>query len=73
MVVDSTAQKVFGEGEWEVRKHGVSKLRTRRKVHIGIDEAAHEVVAAIGTINAVDDGGIFPNLLCQIDDNLDHV
>jgi hypothetical protein len=28
MVVDSTGVKVYGEGEWKHRKHGVSKRRT---------------------------------------------
>ncbi|MCY1254253.1 Acetaldehyde dehydrogenase [compost metagenome] len=28
LVVDSTGLKVFGEGEWKVRKHGYSKRRT---------------------------------------------
>ncbi len=25
LVIDSTGLKVFGEGEWKVRKHGVEK------------------------------------------------
>ena len=28
LVVDSTGVKVFGEGEWKVRQHGISKRRT---------------------------------------------
>lgn len=28
LVVDSTGLKVFGEGEWKVRKHGVGKRRS---------------------------------------------
>jgi hypothetical protein len=28
MVVDSTGLKIFGEGEWKVRKHGYTKRRT---------------------------------------------
>ena len=31
-VVDSTGLKVFGEGEWKMRKHGKSKRRTWRKL-----------------------------------------
>src|SRR6202522_980841 len=30
IVVDSTGVKVFGEGEWKVRKHGYTKRRTWR-------------------------------------------
>jgi hypothetical protein len=36
LVVDSTGLKVFGEGEWKVRKHGWSKRRTWRKVHLAM-------------------------------------
>ena len=28
IVIDSTGLKVYGEGEWKARKHGVSKRRT---------------------------------------------
>jgi len=33
MIVDSTGLKIYGEGEWKVRVHGVSKRRTWRKLH----------------------------------------
>ena len=33
VVVDSTGLKVFGDGEWKVRKHGAGKRRTWRKLH----------------------------------------
>jgi len=36
--VDSTGLKIYGEGEWKTRKHGVSKRRTWRKLHLGVDE-----------------------------------
>ena len=32
VLVDSTGLKVFGEGEWKVRTHGISKRRTWRKL-----------------------------------------
>jgi len=37
IIVDSTGVKVYGEGEWKVRKHGWSYRRTWKKIHIGID------------------------------------
>lgn len=37
LILDSTGLKVFGEGEWKVRKHGWQYRRTWRKVHLGID------------------------------------
>jgi hypothetical protein len=33
VVVDSTGVKVYGEGEWKTRQHGISKRRTWRKLH----------------------------------------
>lgn len=49
LVVDSTGFKVYGEGEWKVRQHGWSKRRTWRKLHLGINEATGEVLAAVGS------------------------
>lgn len=37
LILDSTGLKIYGEGEWKVRKHGWQYRRTWRKVHIGID------------------------------------
>jgi hypothetical protein len=34
IVVDSTGVKVYGEGEWKTRQHGVSKRRTRKNAKI---------------------------------------
>ena len=36
VVFDSTGIKVYGEGEWKVKKHGASKHRTWRKIHVGM-------------------------------------
>ena len=36
--IDSTGIKVEGEGAWNARKHGGTKRRVWRKIHIGIDE-----------------------------------
>ena len=37
IIVDSTGVKIYGEGEWKVRKHGWNYRRTWRKIHVGID------------------------------------
>ena len=37
IVVDSTGVKVYGEGEWKTRQHGISKRRTWRKLHLGVE------------------------------------
>ena len=51
MVVDSTGLKVYGEGEWKTRKHGISKRRTWRKLHLGIDEKTGIIHAQVLTEN----------------------
>jgi hypothetical protein len=35
LVVDATGLKIYGEGEWKVRKHGWCKRRTWRSLHLG--------------------------------------
>jgi IS5 family transposase len=60
VVVDSTGVKVFGEGEWKVRQHGYTYRRTWRKVHLGVDEASGELVAAVVTTNNYSDSQILP-------------
>ena len=40
VVVDSTGIKVYGEGEWKTRQHGVSKRRTWLKLHLGVGRAS---------------------------------
>jgi hypothetical protein len=66
LVVDSTGLKVYGEGEWKVRQYGWGRRRTWRKLHLGVDEATGEVVAAVLTTNASKDGAVLPELLAQV-------
>jgi IS5 family transposase len=66
VVVDSTGVKVFGEGEWKVRQHGVTKRRTWKKLHLGVDEATGELLAVSVTDNSVADAIELPGLLDQI-------
>jgi hypothetical protein len=51
LILDSTGLKVFGEGEWKVRTHGVGKRRTWRKMHIGIEGETQEIICAVITTN----------------------
>lgn len=66
LVVDSTGLKVFGEGEWKVRKHGYSKRRTWRKVHLAMDAETGQICAALMTHQDVADADVLPELLEQI-------
>lgn len=45
IVMDSTGLKIYGEGEWKVRKHGWSKHRTWRKLHLMVDPGSGEIQA----------------------------
>jgi hypothetical protein len=73
VVVDATGVKVYGEGEWKPRQHGVSKRRTWRKLHLGIDEATGEIIAAVVTTNDVHDGEVLGELLDQIEGEIEQV
>ena len=73
IVVDSTGIKVYGEGEWKTRQHGISKRRTWRKLHLGVDEATGEIVSAVVTTNDVHDGEVLKDILDGIDDEIDQV
>lgn len=67
IVIDSTGLKVYGEGEWKVRKHGISKRRTWRKVHLAIDASSHDFLACVATTNDVGDAEVLESLLEQTD------
>ena len=66
LLVDSTGVKLYGEGEWKVRKHGYSKRRTWRKVHLALDAKTGQVCAALMTHQDVPDADVLPDLLDQI-------
>ncbi|HHL2184321.1 TPA: IS5 family transposase, partial [Escherichia coli] len=65
LVIDSTGLKVFGEGEWKVRKHGKERRRIWRKLHLAVDSNTHEVVCADLSLNNVTDSEAFPGLIRQ--------
>ena len=66
-VVDSTGLKVYGEGEWKVRKHGWTTRRTWRELHLGINADTQEIVAHQLTLAYADDARQLKLLLRQID------
>lgn len=67
VVVDSTGLKVFGEGEWKTRQHGVGKRRTWRKLHLAVDPATHAIVAHVLTENHQHDADQVESLLEQVE------
>ena len=66
LLVDSTGLKLGGAGEWLVEKHGTSRRRSWRKLHIGIDAGSGEIVAIELTEKDVDDAARTGALLDQV-------
>jgi hypothetical protein len=70
VLVDATGLKVYGEGEWKVRTHGVSKRRTWRKFHLAMNAKTGEILATVCTTSYVSDKEVLPNLLEQISEKI---
>ena len=66
LIVDSTGLKLRGAGEWLTEKHGTSRRRAWRKLHIGIDAGNGEIVAFDLTDKDVDDAPHVGPLLEQL-------
>ena len=45
ILVDSTGLKIYGEGEWYRKKHGVSKYSLWAKLHAAVDHASQKIVS----------------------------
>jgi IS5 family transposase len=73
LILDSTGLKVYGEGEWKVRRHGYSKRRTWIKLHLAIDPKTHEIQAAMVTEPGVTDAEAVPDLLGQVENPIEAV
>jgi len=64
IILDGSGLKVYGEGEWKVRKHGYSKHRTWMKVGLAITPD-NEIRAVSLTDNTITDGESAKALLLQ--------
>ncbi|PZO60788.1 MAG: IS5 family transposase [Phormidesmis priestleyi] len=73
VVIDSTGIKVYGEGEWKTRQHGISKRRTWRKLHLAVDEATGEILSGVVTDNSCHDSEVLGELLDEIADPISQV
>lgn len=54
-LLDSSGFKVYGEGEWKVRKHGIGYRRTWRETHIAIDHETRNIIGLVNTRASVGD------------------
>ena len=70
IVMDSTGLKIYGDGEWKVRMHGVSKRRAWRKLHVGANPDDGEIQAVLLTENSVSDDEAVGVLLEQIEQTI---
>ena len=66
LLVDSTGLKLGGAGEWLVEKHGTSRRRSWRKLHIGLDGESGEIVAIELTKKESDDAARTGAMLDQL-------
>jgi len=66
VAIDSTGIKVYGEGEWKVRQHGISKRRTWLKLHVAVNVHTLQIESFELTKNDVHDSEIAPSLIKQI-------
>ncbi|MEZ9553424.1 IS5 family transposase [Vibrio splendidus] len=73
IALDSTGLKVFGEGEWKVKKHGAEKRRTWRKLHLAVDVETHEAISAEVSLVSVGDSEVLPTLLNPLRRKVDTV
>jgi hypothetical protein len=72
-IVDSTGVKVYGEGEWKVRQHGIGKRRIWRKLHFCSDEATLEIVSVVASTNDVSDAKILQELIADAPGEIEQV
>ena len=73
IVVDSTGLKIYGEGEWKVRKHGSSKRRRWIKVHLAVDANEKDVVGVEVTTEEWGDSEVFEGLIDQVEGKIDQI
>ncbi len=63
LAIDATGLKVYGEGEWKVKKHGTDgKRRVWRKLHLAVDTSTHDITATELSLSTVTDAEVLSNL-----------
>lgn len=73
VAIDSSGIKIYGEGEWKVRMHGISKRRTWRKLHIGVNESNGEILSAKVTTASIADGDMLKEIISDINVDIKQV
>ena len=64
LAIDAARLSVYGEGEWNAKKHGTDGTRRIwRKLYLVADVSTHEIVAAELSLSNVTDSDVFSDLL----------
>lgn len=71
VVVDSTGLKIYGEGEWKTRKHGISKRRTWRKLHLAVNAEDGQIEAVVLSEAGLSDADAVEPMLSEIEEEID--
>jgi hypothetical protein len=70
LIVDSSGLKVCGQGEWHAQKHGETKRKSWKKLHLGVDKQG-QIIASSVTDGHDQDPSQVPELLSQIEREID--
>jgi hypothetical protein len=65
-VIDSTGFQIYGEGEWNRKKHGESKRKRYVKFHVLVDGNTLQIVDFIASNSDVHDCEVFDQLINNI-------
>ena len=71
LLVDSTGIKFLGDGEWQVRKHGVQGRHQWRKVHLAMNTVTSDIHTLELTSSSDGDSPVLSELLGQIPEGED--
>jgi hypothetical protein len=66
VVFDSSGLKVYGEGEWKVRRHGAGKRRRWMKLHVAVNPDNFDYIGVQLSEESVGDSEVLPQLLEQL-------
>jgi hypothetical protein len=73
LLVDGSGFKIFGEGEWKVKKHGYGdRHRIWREAHLALDHRTRDIIGLIGATPHADEANGTKELLVDAELNLRH-
>lgn len=70
LVIDSTGLKILGEGEWKSKKHGKTKKRLWRKLHLGVNVKNQKIESLELSNLGTQDCQAYPKVVNGVDGNI---